>query len=255
MHLTVPVLSLTRLHRRRPANTYDLLKCVAVLTMIIDHIGLYLMPEAMWWRVVGRVAFPLFLFLVGYSGITRTDTRVLIGAVLVSIGEYLVNGTVFPLNILWAIALTRFWLGYFGEKVRWQFLPLLLGWVLAVPLVAYGTSPLVFGILGAAVRQYETKVPRRFIILVCFVLGLHTVSQLVSFDFTWQQSGVVIAIGIGLALTLSRFRIQPLALPRPLVVLSRWSSMCCTLPSSWRLRCGIPLVGRGGERAVYRRSK
>ena len=223
MSVALPGLSLTRLHHRRPANTYDLLKCVAVLTMVVDHIGLYLFPEALWWRVVGRTAFPLFLFLVGYSGRTRTDTRLLLGAVLVSIGEYLVSGTILPLNILWAIALTRFLLGRLGDSARWQLLPLVLGWVVAVPLVAYGTSPLVFGILGAEARHYETKVPSRFIILVIFLLGLHTLSQLFSFDFTWQQSAVVIAIGVGLALTFSRFRIQPVALPRPFLVLSRYA--------------------------------
>lgn len=223
MHSALPSLPLTRLHRRRSANTYDLVKCVAIVTMVIDHMGLYLFPEALWWRVVGRTAFPSFLFLVGYSGTTRTDKRLLIAAMLVSVGEYLHGGTIFPLNILWAIALTRFWLGYFGESARWQLLPLVVGWVVAVPFIAYGTSPLVFGILGAEARQYETKVPPRFIILVCFVLGLHTFSQLLSFDFTWQQGVVVVAIGIGLALTLSRFRIRSLSLPRPLLVLSRYA--------------------------------
>ncbi len=223
MHVALPVLPLTRLHRRRPANTYDLLKCIAVLTMVLDHIGLYLMPEALWWRVVGRVAFPLFLFLVGYSGTTRTDTRLLLGAVLVSLGEYWVNGTILPLNILWAIALTRFLLGRLGDSARWQLLPLVLGWVVAVPLVAYGTSPVVFGILGAEARCYETKASPRFIILVSFLLALHTLSQLLSFDFTWPQSAVVVVMGIGLTITLSRFRIQSVALPRPLLVLSRYA--------------------------------
>lgn len=114
---------------------------------------------------------------------------------MVSLGEYLVSGTIFPLNILWAIALTRCGLRYLGDRARWQLVPLVLGWAVAVPLIAYGTSPLVFGILGAEARRYETKVPPRFIILVCFVLGLHTPSQLLSFDFTWQQSAVVVAIG------------------------------------------------------------
>lgn len=223
MHVALPTLPLARLHRRRPANTYDLLKCVAVTTMVVDHIGLYLFPEALWWRVVGRIAFPLFLFLVGYSGQTRTDPRLFTGAVLVSIGAYVTNGTILPLNILWAIALTRFFLGHLGEKARWQLLPLMLGWVVAVPLMAYGTSPLVFGILGAETRRYQTKIPPRFIILICFVLAVHTLSQLVSFDFNWQQGVVVVVIGVGLAITLSSFHIRPLALPAPLVVLSRYA--------------------------------
>lgn len=37
-----------------------LIKTVAILTMIIDHVGVIFFPGNMWLRVIGRIAFPLF---------------------------------------------------------------------------------------------------------------------------------------------------------------------------------------------------
>ncbi|MGB1540324.1 MAG: TraX family protein, partial [Rickettsiales bacterium] len=70
------------------ANTYDALKAIALLTMVVDHIGRYFFPEVEAFRAMGRIAFPLFLFLVGYSGYTKFSPSLFIGAccVLLSSG-------------------------------------------------------------------------------------------------------------------------------------------------------------------------
>ena len=52
-------------------NLYDYLKILALITMLIDHIGYYLFPEALVLRLIGRIAFPIFLFLVGFNGSFR----------------------------------------------------------------------------------------------------------------------------------------------------------------------------------------
>ena len=44
-----------------------LIKIIAALTMLIDHIGAILFPYAYWLRVIGRIAFPLFCFLIAYG--------------------------------------------------------------------------------------------------------------------------------------------------------------------------------------------
>ena len=40
------------------------LKTIAILTMLIDHVGAGLYPSQIWFRVIGRIAFPIFAFLV-----------------------------------------------------------------------------------------------------------------------------------------------------------------------------------------------
>lgn len=62
------------------------LKLIACVTMLIDHIGASLVPT-LWMRVVGRIAFPIFCFLLA-EGIhytcnpRRYGLRLLTGAVL-----------------------------------------------------------------------------------------------------------------------------------------------------------------------------
>lgn len=52
-------------------NLYDYLKILALLTMIVDHIGYYLFPDQLRLRLIGRIAFPIFLFLVGFNSSYR----------------------------------------------------------------------------------------------------------------------------------------------------------------------------------------
>ena len=40
------------------------LKCIAVFSMLVDHMGAYLYPSQTWMRYVGRLAFPIFGFLI-----------------------------------------------------------------------------------------------------------------------------------------------------------------------------------------------
>ena len=40
------------------------LKLIAALTMLVDHIGVVFYPDLDWLRVIGRVSFPLFVWLL-----------------------------------------------------------------------------------------------------------------------------------------------------------------------------------------------
>jgi len=244
MPLFLPHLRFTRL-TRYPANTYDLLKSVAVLTMVLDHIGVYLLPEMLWLRVVGRVAFPIFLFLVGYSGHTRTDPRLLVAAAIVSGLDYLYSGNIFPLNILWAIALTRFYLGHFSlATARMHLWLMVMGWVVWVPIVAYGTAPLVFGVLGAIARELKGNPSIRFIILLYVLLAAQMATQLLSFNFDPLQQMTTVGIGVGLAWSFSRFQVRAVSLPTPLLFLSRYALEVYVLHLV--VLVAIALFGRGG---------
>ena len=44
---------------------------VAMLTMFIDHAGIVWFPDSPSWRIVGRVAFPIYTYLIAL-GLTRT---------------------------------------------------------------------------------------------------------------------------------------------------------------------------------------
>lgn len=63
------------------------IKLIACVTMLMDHIGAVLMPHVLWLRVIGRISFPLYCFLlvegVNHSrNLKRYGQRLLIGVVM-----------------------------------------------------------------------------------------------------------------------------------------------------------------------------
>ncbi len=49
---------------RKFGLTNNQLKLIAMLSMTVDHIGYILFPRIMWFRIVGRLAFPIFAYMV-----------------------------------------------------------------------------------------------------------------------------------------------------------------------------------------------
>lgn len=63
------------------------MQILAMLTMLIDHIGIVFFPEQVGWRLIGRLAFPLYAYgiVMGYqytSDVRRYLLRLVILAVL-----------------------------------------------------------------------------------------------------------------------------------------------------------------------------
>ena len=50
------------------------LKIIAMISMIIDHVGDNFFPEQTWMRIVGRIAFPIFVFCIA-EGFSHTHDR------------------------------------------------------------------------------------------------------------------------------------------------------------------------------------
>ena len=50
------------------------LKCIAMVTMLIDHIGYVLFPGYVIFRIIGRLAFPIYCFLL-VEGAVHTSNR------------------------------------------------------------------------------------------------------------------------------------------------------------------------------------
>lgn len=50
------------------------LKCIAITVMTIDHIGALFFPGQIWLRTIGRIAFPIYAFLIA-NGFLHTHSR------------------------------------------------------------------------------------------------------------------------------------------------------------------------------------
>ena len=47
------------------------LKIIAMIAMALDHVGAYLFPQVTWLRIVGRLAFPIYAYMIA-EGCTHT---------------------------------------------------------------------------------------------------------------------------------------------------------------------------------------
>jgi hypothetical protein len=63
---------------RAPTHRNDTLKIIALVTMLIDHIGAIFFPETMLWRTIGRIAFPIFSWQL-VEGYVHTSNRLRYG--------------------------------------------------------------------------------------------------------------------------------------------------------------------------------
>ncbi len=79
-------------------KTHDVLKLIAIVTMLIDHIGFFFYPKTMLFRAIGRIAFPIFAYhlAMGYrwtSNKTKYAGRLLLFA-LITQTPYLVFSSI-----------------------------------------------------------------------------------------------------------------------------------------------------------------
>ena len=49
---------------KKQGLSQEWLKLTACATMLVDHVGAVLLPQYIWLRVLGRIAFPIYCFLL-----------------------------------------------------------------------------------------------------------------------------------------------------------------------------------------------
>lgn len=146
------------------------LKLIAICTMLIDHMGYTLFPGVMWLRCVGRVAFPIFCFLIAEGCVYTHDrkkyaARLLVFALLSEIPFNLMNSGMiwdpYDQNVLWTLLL--------GALVCW-----LMDWALKK------CTPLSFVLTGAAMvaaywllEAFRTDYGGWGMLLVAAFYGVH----------------------------------------------------------------------------------
>lgn len=143
-------------------TTYDVLKTLAIVLMIIDHIGAYFYPDENWFRVVGRMCVPMWFFLIGYARSRDLSLPLWIGAAALIIGDMVVGRNIFPLSILPTMLITRLLLDH---VMALSLRNIVLYWtmaigfmVLAVPttlIYEYGLMSFVLAGFGYIVRHRD----------------------------------------------------------------------------------------------------
>lgn len=191
---------------KRPLNLYDILKVLALVCMVIDHVGYFLFPELIWMRRVGRIAFPVFLFLVGYNHSYRRRRSLWIWWAVVQLGLrwsmtqgiWGYGGTIW-INILLAIAVTRVLL-WVASRHRWAVvLVYIVGAYLlweSVEVVEYGTMSLIRWCAGYGIRRLTDNLslstPWKYWLSACILLtSLYYQYQITYIYFAWSVESMI----------------------------------------------------------------
>lgn len=126
-----------------PSNYQDLLKTIAIICMIIDHIALFLFPQIIELRIIGRISVPIFAFFAGYNFKNKPQIRILLYGLLITLVEGM-NFHVFG-NILLSLYLGQYVL-YIIEIYKLNNNPL---YFLIICLLCVLLTPLTYGIIDS----------------------------------------------------------------------------------------------------------
>jgi hypothetical protein len=215
--------------RGTSVTTTDVLKLVGIVFVFIDHHGYFFDPENMWWRLFGRVAAPIFFFLIGFARTRKVPwTWLAFGLVLTVVNAWKAESLWGPMvNILINFALLRaLILPPVERHVMGR--PLAVALLIAgcLPLIPITDGPLEYGaggwlwaFLGLAHRivledgTLQARWTRNGIATATAVA--YIVREVHDYAFTGIQAAILVILVAGLCAVLIRFRREPLTWQPP----------------------------------------
>lgn len=221
-------------------TSQDLIKFLAVLLMITDHIGHHFYPDEIWFRVFGRLCVPIWFFLIGFAKTNERPLFLWAAAVLVLLSAIISGQYVFPLNILFSMIIMRYYRDGFiqnalhnPESMRGIFLILLLSTLPSGLVFEYGSMGMLFVIIGHIVRNKEQSmhnVSEKYILLfICLSFFSFFIAEGITLPSLSVTQAVVLFSGlVAIAVLLWRFeaRTYPILtqkLPFPLASFIRFT--------------------------------
>lgn len=98
------------------------LKLLAMLTMTADHVGLLLFPEQLWLRLVGRLAFPVYAYMIA-EGCRHTRSMgrylcsLLVMAVVCQLAYFFAMGSLYQcIMVTFSLSVILIWVLKWGQK-------------------------------------------------------------------------------------------------------------------------------------------
>jgi hypothetical protein len=210
-------------------TNYDALKLFALLAMTLDHLGVYLFPEMLELRVIGRAAAPIFCFLVGWNCSYRWRFSLLLAALMVS-GFSFLHGALFPLNILWGILIGRLLMDWLDRRAHAQsawfmvlaacvWLPL-LGFVFD-----YASACLLWMLWGRQQRRHPNSAASYIYAIGAFVGAASLIQIFSNFPLPYMVAAMAVLALTMLGLQRFRLREYPMLRLPLLMALSRHALM------------------------------
>jgi hypothetical protein len=143
LNLSFLIIMEFKMAHQRSGLTNNQLKIIAIISMTIDHVGYILFPQYIIFRIIGRLAFPIFAYMIaeGYRH-TRNRKRyfwaLLVSGVVFQV-IYLIFKQSWYMNILFTFSLsliTLLCISYFYKKRNILSLLLLIFEILFVVFIS-----------------------------------------------------------------------------------------------------------------------
>ena len=139
----------------------ELLKIIAIVTMVSDHVGKILYPDLLLLQIIGRLSFPLFAYLV-VLGVESTKKPRKYMATLFSFAviaqfPYFLAFGIQPfdrLNILFSLFLCALTIYFYNKRNPLAFVPLLL----SIILMTEGSYYVVLTAVGMKLLTDKPKI-------------------------------------------------------------------------------------------------
>lgn len=150
-------------HRDLPlyVTSYDLLKSLALILMVVDHIGFYLLNDLDVLRALGRLSVPIWFFLIGYARSRGDIVKLLVGGALCQLVAWYYGEVWYYLNVLTVFAFARLTIDKVMDYTLRSWVHVL--GVSMVMLLFYGLSEALFmyGTAGYALVMFGFMARRR----------------------------------------------------------------------------------------------
>ncbi len=221
---------LSKLNKYGGFNSYDFLKSIAIITMIIDHLGLFFYPEVDFLRLIGRISYPLFAFCIGYNKKYHLDSTLIVLAIIMCLSHLvlwpdlksMIRGSILKASILPSIIILRFSMQYITKYLNsknmylWAFVL----WLFAsytTSFFQYGTSGIILAICGYL--SISLKNNQDYKIFLYINLILYAGFQAILFKASLSSLCVLIFEFLIMAKILKDFSIKPISIIPPLATI------------------------------------
>jgi peptidoglycan/LPS O-acetylase OafA/YrhL len=147
----------------RAIDNTDWLKVIAIILVSVDHFGYFFMTDDQWWSTIGRLAAPVFFFLLGFGQSRKVPFNwIWLGVILTLLDSWNADWTRLSPNILLSLALIRLARPTVQTQLQrngWPaFLLIVSVLILALPiagkLVEYGSEGWLWALFGLCQRMY-----------------------------------------------------------------------------------------------------
>ena len=153
---------------RRAVDNTDWLKTIAIILFSIDHFGYFFIDGNQWWSVIGRLAAPVFFFLLGYAHTRKIPfSWIWLAFMLTILDSWNNDWTWVSPNILFSLALIRLarpGVQILLQRFDWTAFVLLVATLFAMlpitaDIVEYGSEGWLWALFGICQRIYVDNSP------------------------------------------------------------------------------------------------